>query len=328
MINSVGITNFKSIKELNLDFKKVNIFIGEPNTGKSNILEAFGLISCHYYDLTNIKSFVRFTDFKDIFFNQDNDLTTSININNDILCSVKYLQDLFRVSFAYKNSREYKHFNYDLDGKHVGGGSSDSFNDKLELIKFYRFNNNVDIEKEQGKSLVPPSGSNLLNVIYNDKKIIQFIKNILEKYDLSLTFQKIPKKMFFQRNLGDYISQFSYDLLSDGLKNLIFHFSAILSNNNATLIFEEPESHTFPYYTKFLAEQIALDSTNQFIMATHNPYFLNSLIEKVKKNDLSIFLTFHKNQTTKVRLINEDEMRDLFSLNEDLFFNLDQFIEE
>ncbi|MFA7303696.1 MAG: AAA family ATPase [Methanoregula sp.] len=45
MIERLQIKNFKSIKDLELDCKRVNVFIGEPNTGKSNILEALGLLS-------------------------------------------------------------------------------------------------------------------------------------------------------------------------------------------------------------------------------------------------------------------------------------------
>jgi len=39
MIKTLEIKNFKSIKDLKLDLRRINIFIGEPNTGKSNILE-------------------------------------------------------------------------------------------------------------------------------------------------------------------------------------------------------------------------------------------------------------------------------------------------
>lgn len=42
MIKSFGIKNFKSVKNLSLECKKVNLFIGEPNVGKSNIIEALG----------------------------------------------------------------------------------------------------------------------------------------------------------------------------------------------------------------------------------------------------------------------------------------------
>ena len=46
----VEIKNFKSIKDLRLDCKRINVFIGKPNVGKSNILEALGLLGAeHYY---------------------------------------------------------------------------------------------------------------------------------------------------------------------------------------------------------------------------------------------------------------------------------------
>ena len=43
MIADLEISNFKSIKHLQLDYRRINIFIGEPNVGKSNILET-GLV--------------------------------------------------------------------------------------------------------------------------------------------------------------------------------------------------------------------------------------------------------------------------------------------
>lgn len=45
MLQSVRISRFKSVKHQFLDFGRVNLFIGGNGTGKSNILEAIGLIS-------------------------------------------------------------------------------------------------------------------------------------------------------------------------------------------------------------------------------------------------------------------------------------------
>jgi hypothetical protein len=45
MIKTLEIKNFKSIKHLKLDCKRVNVFIGKPNTGKSNLLESVGIFS-------------------------------------------------------------------------------------------------------------------------------------------------------------------------------------------------------------------------------------------------------------------------------------------
>lgn len=45
MINQIHIKNFKSIVDLSLDLGRVNLFIGENGSGKSNILEAIGFAS-------------------------------------------------------------------------------------------------------------------------------------------------------------------------------------------------------------------------------------------------------------------------------------------
>ena len=45
MITTFDIKGFKSVKAIHLDCKRINLFIGEPNTGKSNILEALGFLS-------------------------------------------------------------------------------------------------------------------------------------------------------------------------------------------------------------------------------------------------------------------------------------------
>jgi len=57
LISRLNIKNFKSVKNIELETKKVNIFIGNPNTGKSNILKALGLFLALFYD--NFRDFIR-----------------------------------------------------------------------------------------------------------------------------------------------------------------------------------------------------------------------------------------------------------------------------
>ncbi len=45
VIKKLLIRNFKSIVSAEIDCKRLNILIGPPNSGKSNILEAIGLLS-------------------------------------------------------------------------------------------------------------------------------------------------------------------------------------------------------------------------------------------------------------------------------------------
>lgn len=45
MITSLSVERFKSIKSLTIPCRKVNVFIGAPDTGKTNILAALYLLS-------------------------------------------------------------------------------------------------------------------------------------------------------------------------------------------------------------------------------------------------------------------------------------------
>jgi AAA15 family ATPase/GTPase len=115
-------------------------------------------------------------------------------------------------------------------------------------------------------------------------------------------------------------------LTSDTLQRTIFYTVAIASNTDSVLVFEEPESNAFPYYTKYLGERIARDETNQFFIATHNPYLLSAVIEKGRKEDVQVFITYFKDYQTKVKPLTPDEVVEL--MEADPFFNLDRFIED
>ncbi len=69
-----------------------------------------------------------------------------------------------------------------------------------------------------------------------------------------------------------------------------FLHAAIESNRDATLVFEEPDAHAFPFFTKHLRERIALDANkNQYFIATHNPYLLTAIWEKAPAGERSPF---------------------------------------
>ncbi len=80
--NKVTIENFKSISKIDFDCKRVNVFLGEPNVGKSNIIEALALFSAPY-SLSNKKrnldssenyfgwDQIRYSNLRNLFFFQD-----------------------------------------------------------------------------------------------------------------------------------------------------------------------------------------------------------------------------------------------------------------
>lgn len=87
MLKNLEVENFKSIKHLNLECKRINLFIGEPNTGKSNILESLGLLSHLYYG--DLEKFVRFESMSNLFHDE--------NLEDKI--AIKFDENLVEVKF-------------------------------------------------------------------------------------------------------------------------------------------------------------------------------------------------------------------------------------
>ncbi|MHA1603886.1 MAG: AAA family ATPase, partial [Candidatus Freyarchaeota archaeon] len=120
---------------------------------------------------------------------------------------------------------------------------------------------------------------------------------------------------------------FPYSLASETLQRIVFFTVAVNSNRDSVLVFEEPEAHAFPYYTKFLAEKIALDTSNQYFISTHNPYFLLSILEKAPKDDVRIYITYLKNYQTKTKPLREEEIEEIMDREIDVFLNIERFLE-
>ncbi len=104
-LNWVEIKNFKSIKDLRLDCKRVNVFIGKPNVGKSNILEGLGLLGGSFSNTSNSKKifgdFFRYKSFSNLFF--DDDVTHNINISSDRILSLigyEFINKKFYISIG------------------------------------------------------------------------------------------------------------------------------------------------------------------------------------------------------------------------------------
>jgi AAA15 family ATPase/GTPase len=152
------------------------------------------------------------------------------------------------------------------------------------------------------------------------------MKEFFQKYDLKLLMKPHERVFELVKQADDSFISYPYGLQSDTLRRIIFYTVAIVSNKDSVLVFEEPESNAFPYYTRYLGNRIASDETNQFFIATHNPYLLSAIVEKGRKEDVQVFITYFKDYQTKVRPLSPDEVVEL--MEADPFFDLDRFIEE
>lgn len=160
-LEHISIENFKSIKHLPIiNLNRINLFIGRPNVGKSNIMEALSLFSVPYlWENTSKKlsNLVRLETEIKLFYNGNIEKDVVITTNQG-KCKLGYNPkdglkaevDFFRNSFLYK-----------IDDKlNVKGSSRNEYFEPP--IKKYVFKPDIKYKRCHSKYLVPPFGFNLL----------------------------------------------------------------------------------------------------------------------------------------------------------------------
>lgn len=319
MIKTLEIQNFKSIKQLKLDCKRINILIGEPNTGKSNILETLGIFSFGAYSSGNkFRKFVRFERTGNLFYDENLEEPVQIQLDNT----------MFRLLFKEGSFRG----EIDSEGNRIAlyGGDYTNFSfssgqpEKLSPFKFYKFAVQNTFPRLESDFLLPPSGPNLMSLILAHKELRLLANDMFGRFGFELSLRPQENKIELLKRLEGITVSYPYSLVSDTLQRTIFHLFAVLSNKDSILVFEEPESHAFPYYTKHFAETIALDErNNQYFISTHNPYFLLPVLEKAPKEDVAVFITYFEDYQTKAKPLRAKDMEQIMEI--DVFSNLDRF---
>ena len=351
MIETLEIKNFKSIERLKLYCRRVNVFIGEPNTGKSNILEALGLISYvgHASGENDLPDFVRCDNIINLFRNGDLDEPLKIVTDDTLSLNLSYQNGRFEgwvgleyvsdangytlrdsngllevESFSSRYNPQFRSLNYDNNTRQL----SKSVEEEGIRFKFYRFAHRTTFPNKRPGSLAPPSGSNLLAILATNPDVAEIASIIYGTRELRLNMRAHEDKLEVVRDLEFVLSSDPYHLTSDTFQRVVFHMAALESNSDACIVFEEPEAHAFPYHTKYLAERIALDERgNQFFISTHNPYFLLPLIQKTTTKEIQVFITSYEDYKTKVTPLKPEDHGSILG-EIDVFSNIDLFLED
>lgn len=348
-IDHITISNFKSIRNLKLEgLNRINLFIGKPNVGKSNILEALGIFSLPYLELNpgkKLSSFIRVEYQNELFFdgNFENPIIVNSNIGN---CSITKNPDyidpqsgnkeklninILEIILDNLESKSHLYFDSNL-GLNIGGLSPfkkkprETQTAKWINIKYYNFSKEIKFKRQKMNFLVPPNGMNLMQVIEDNISLKNEIIDLFKVYNLNLLFDKANEKLKITKppKNGEIFS-IPYNSIADTLQRIIFYKSAIASNQNSVLIFEEPEAHAFPPFISHITQEIIDSKTNQFIISTHSPYVLNDFLENAR-NELSIFMVDYKNGETVANKLTKEDLDDIYGYGIDLFTNYETFL--
>ncbi|MDQ6762770.1 MAG: AAA family ATPase [Bacteroidota bacterium] len=324
-IDRICIENFKSIKYCEIqDCKRINLFIGRPNVGKSNILEALSLFTIPYLRENTSKklsTLIRLENEAELFYNGNTH--TDASIKTDIgNCTLGFHPKEGLKAIVDFHGDSWHNIRIDEKLNVTGIGKHKWFEPP---VKRYNYKPNVAYKKSHAKYLIPPFGYNLLSIIENYKELKQEVISLFKEYNLDIAFDKASQTIkIIQSNKGE-IFLIPYNSIADTLQRIIFYKSAIASNNDSILLFEEPEAHAFPPYMSLMTQQMINKKDNQYFVATHSPFILNDLLENGLE-ELAVFTVHYELNKTKVTSLDRDELHQIFQNGVDLFTNSESFV--
>ncbi|MBO9681990.1 MAG: ATP-binding protein [Flavisolibacter sp.] len=327
----------------------MNVFVGYPNVGKSNILEGLSLISyLNYFSLSiSFKKLCRFKELIDIFNDGDKKKTSQISADG-FLFSLEYV-GRNEIDFSIKDlqvkERDIKitspesaagiikgidsRYSIDKGGvvRSISNGASSSYS--KPALKKYSFVHSDFSSQWDVNSLAYPSGENLGEVLRHNSKLRKECGELFATYDLRLIFDE-NENIVIQKQLDEFSAfQFSFSQIADTLQRLIFHKAAIATNENTVLLFEEPEAHMFPpYISKFTADVMYDKNSNQYFIATHSPFVLNDFMEDMDKEELAIYAVGYEKGETIIKRLTDKQVTEIYQYGVDLFFNLEDYLKD
>ena len=334
LIKNLQIKNFKSVRDLALECDRINIFIGKPNAGKSNILEAISLLGAGYSTGKFMEGFVRYKSIVQLFSNFNFHIPILVTADEfTVRLKSSEPAGIFNFLTGYSSIEKMQEnqinrpefilpdmdINITLNGV-IDGKSSRSPNS----IKKYDFRV-IGNYQERSLFLHPPHGDNFYLIVRTNSALREEIQAFLRPNGLELLLDEESQRIVVVQKENGALLSFPMHLVPDTFQRYIFHLAAIMSNRDSVLLFEEPESHSYGPYIYQLAQHILNDEGgNQYFITTHSTYFLLPLMQEGK--DVAVFATWFEDYQTHVKRLTEVEIREMLDYGVDVFLNLDDFI--
>lgn len=324
IIKDISIKNFKSLEEVKIQgCKTFNLFIGRPNVGKSNIIEALSIMAVPYlfHMKKSMGNIFRIERGSALFYNGNISNAIDIELGDYGMHITNSSSN--RLDVILRNQKGTQSFGI-VDLKVKKGV------DEYPVFKPYSYKEHANTDGRTQVDLpflCPWDGNNLMQVLLQNDSIKQYFVELLKEYDLQLTFDLAQQEVRVLKPLGDSSSFIvPYMALADSTKRLMFYKAAVDSNKDSMLMFEELEAHAYPPYISLIAQTIIQNKSNQYFITTHSPYVVNEFLEE-ETLDVAIHIVDYRDGKTVVKTLSDKEMGEVYDYGIDLFFNTDAFID-
>ena len=316
MITEIAIQNFKSIKELKLELKPINILIGPNGAGKSNFINFFGFVGAVLSRQLAIYTADKGGADRMLYLGRRNSQMLSGRLN--FLDTNRYTfillpngQDKFFFSEEYNEFKQLSTFRT-WTKKSYGAGHFESqaheywsirdifLKNHLNSFQAYHFHDtskNAPLKQTariDDNRFLRPDGANLAAFLYKLQQqdglafnrieaVIQSIAPYFDRFDLQPTGDFI-RLNWRQKNTDIYLDASD---LSDGTIRFIALCTLLLQPDlPKTILIDEPELGLHPYAITILAELIqdVAEQNKQVIVSTQSV----NLIDKFNPDDIIV----------------------------------------
>jgi AAA15 family ATPase/GTPase len=211
-IDNIEIKNFKSIRHQKIEgCKRINVFVGPPNVGKSNILEGLSLFGLLDYSLSqpiSIQKLTRVSKNHQLFFNGLIDKKVSISLNNNLSFDIVADSNL-DINFSaieefpviapintstwkdYPRRTSLNKFQFSSINDNIRTDSiyKSNYLNPIKSIRKYIFNkSNVNVKFDTlVKHLIFPFGENISDIIFSNSEVKNHFIKLFEIFDLRIS---------------------------------------------------------------------------------------------------------------------------------------------
>ena len=323
MITNIVLENFKGFRHVEIEPKRITAFVGPNGTGKSSVLQAFGLLK-------------QTVDESGLFPNQSGNpqpLTLKgplVNLLNTDSLTATFGEDGPELSFSGTYTFSVIEHQYRCTAGFLEGGevlleepNSDSIQLKLSPMELKRLrmvpavrgfsdplhqlrdNPVEDVSLLNG--IAEQAEQTATNLCYSTEQVEEISRLLKKVTGTGLRADIVPSKSVEVKSLNQ---AGAFNIVAEGFGTnslIMLLLQLVTARWGATVMIEEPEIHLHPKAQADLAEVMveeALAGDNQVIMTTHSETILGRLLtlvaeKRLTPEDLAIY-AFEKDGETGV----------------------------
>ncbi|WP_181882341.1 AAA family ATPase [Helicobacter didelphidarum] len=321
MIEDIIINNFRAIKHLELKgFKKINIFVGKANIGKTSVLEAI-----YVYLRANPEAIFPISESRNML--NEEDCFEGFFYNYDLTTDIVLVSGSNTLKISPNKNIE--HFTLVDIGQrlNINGLSFEINKQKMSIVKTKPREFNLNIKRDN-KTPIKYEKTEFISSAYSvrEKILIVNLKDIIESKEKRKQLEKVCKDfskdivtlrfsankiMVEQENLSHDIS---LRLMGNGFQSYITILVAILANCKYIIIDEIENGLHFESIALLLRAMLHAKDV-QFFVTTHNEEFLKKLNEVLEQDEnIAIFNLYRK----------DEELKAIHYSQEDFILNIEQ----